>query len=145
MPSTRLSLTTTASDAIRSHAREGVHHDDGPREVCGVLIGERGEETSPHTVTGVRRVANVAADPRTSYELDPEATLEAVESAEAAGDDVVGFYHSHPESPAHPSETDRREATWEGYVYLIVSPAFDELRAWRWTGERFDPLDVEIG
>ncbi|QCJ46316.1 desampylase [Haloprofundus sp. MHR1] len=145
MPSSRLLLSTTATESILSHARDGASHDGGPREVCGVLVGDRGDGTAPDAATDIRRVPNAASEPRARYELDPEATLAAIEAAEAAGDDVVGFYHSHPESRARPSETDRREATWEGYVYLIVSPAYDELRAWRWTGERFDPLDVDIG
>ncbi|WP_224449130.1 desampylase [Haloprofundus salilacus] len=143
MPPTRLLLATAASDAIFSHAREGLRSDGGPREVCGVLCGERTDGDAPNRVTGVRRVPNVAADPRSRYELDPEATLSAIESVEATDDDVVGFYHSHPESRARPSETDRREATWEGYVYLVVSPTRDEMGAWRWTGERFVPLEVE--
>ncbi|WP_224334744.1 desampylase [Haloprofundus halobius] len=156
-PPPRLLLAATARKAIFSHAREGLRADDGPREVCGVLVGERtggradggsdegdgNADGAPDRVTDVRRVPNVAADPRTRYELDPEVTLSAIESVEAAGDDVVGFYHSHPESRARPSATDRREATWEGYVYLVVSPARDELGAWRWTGERFEALDVE--
>ncbi|KTG09454.1 peptidase [Haloprofundus marisrubri] len=142
MPSSHLSLSTAAADSIFSHARDGASGDT-PREVCGVLVGDRGDENTPDTVTGVRRVPNVAADPRTRYELDPETTLEAIESAENAGRDVVGFYHSHPESPARPSETDRKEATWKGYVYLIVSPRNDEIRAWRWSGERFETLGVE--
>lgn len=138
MTSSRLVLPTDVRTALFSHARDGVA--DGRKEVCGVLAGERGAEHD--RVTDARRVTNVADAPRVAYELDPEETLRTVEAIEAAGLDVVGFYHSHPESAARPSETDRAQATWTGHVYCIVSPAEDAIRAWRWTGESFERLDV---
>ncbi len=117
--------------------------------MCGVLIGSRADPDESDAVRDARPVPNVAADPRTHYELDPEATLAEIEAAEAAGDDVVGFYHSHPRGPPEPSDTDRRQATWPGYVYCIVVPGSDEdeefvVRAWRWTGEAFESLTVEV-
>jgi proteasome lid subunit RPN8/RPN11 len=143
-----LVLERSVVDALFEHAREGAA--DGPREVCGVLAGRRTHGGAPlddapaDRATAAHRVPNAAARPRTEYELDPEATLRTIEAIAAAGDDLIGFYHSHPDSPARPSETDRARATWTGYVYLIVSPAEDALRAWRWTGEAFAPLDVRI-
>ena len=135
MTSNSLALTRNVAERLLAHAREGT---DPPREVCGVLVGSEGR------VTDLRRVPNVADDPRTRYELDPEAAMDAIDDAEDAGDSVLGFYHSHPESAAVPSETDRTQATWPGYVYVIVSPRDDEIRAWRWTGAAFDPLDVQV-
>lgn len=134
-----LVLTRAVSDALFAHARAGVARSP-PVEVCGVLAGSR----SPPSVTESHRVSNVAPDPRRRYALDPEATLAVVEAIEAAGDDVVGFYHSHPESPARPSTTDCDEATWTDHVYVILSPAEDDLSAWRWTGEAFESLDVVV-
>ncbi|MFB6107931.1 MAG: desampylase [Haloplanus sp.] len=133
-----LRLTAAVRASLLAHAREG---RDPPREVCGVLAGERGP---PDRVTGTRRVPNAAADQRTRYELDPEAAVAAVDAVESGGDEVVGFYHSHPESAPVPSDTDRAQATWPGYVYLIVAPHAAEIRAYRWTGEAFDRLDVHV-
>jgi proteasome lid subunit RPN8/RPN11 len=137
--SSRLELARGAREAVLSHARAGAATDP-PREVCGVLVGRRG---GVDRVTDVRRVENVASNPRVAYELDPAAAVETVEAVEAAGDDVVGFYHSHPESAPVPSETDRREATWTGYVYLVCHPD-GRLNAFRWTGEAFDELSVTL-
>ncbi|WP_233203891.1 desampylase [Halegenticoccus soli] len=138
-----LTLADGVRGALLRHARQGLR--DGPREVCGVLVGARARERDgADRATDCRRVPNVAANPRTEYELDPAEALAAIEDAEAAGLDVVGFYHSHPESPPVPSETDRDRATWNGYVYLIVAPRTDEVRAWRWTGEAFDPLPIAV-
>jgi proteasome lid subunit RPN8/RPN11 len=145
--SPELRLTGPVRAELLAHARTG-----RPAEVCGVLIGTRGDGADrPDAVSRSRRIDNVAADPRSRYELDPEATLAAIERAEAAGDDLVGFYHTHPRGPAEPSETDRRRATWPGYVYCIVVPEPNgdregsAVRAWRWTGEAFEPLTVAVG
>lgn len=141
----RLLLAPTVRDDLLEHARDGA-----PDEVCGVLAGERRVEGSgesgdaPDRVTASHRVSNVAAMSRARYELDPSETMATIEAVEADGDDVVGFYHSHPQGPAGPSATDRARATWTGYVYAIVLPEDDEVRAWRWTGETFEPLTVEI-
>ncbi|MFB6154368.1 MAG: desampylase [Haloferacaceae archaeon] len=139
-----LVLAASAREELLSHAREG-GRESPPAEVCGVLVGTRDGEGGDR-VRSTRRVSNVADTPRTAYELDPAETMDAVDAVEAAGDDVVGFYHSHPESRARPSATDRERATWTGYVYLIVGlgPDDPEVRAWRWTGSAFDPLSVRV-
>jgi proteasome lid subunit RPN8/RPN11 len=121
-----------------AHAREG-----SPAEVCGVLGGESGERSRADRS---QRVENVATTPRTRYELDPAAQLAAMQTIEADGREVVGFYHSHPEGPAGPSETDAAQATWPGYSYVIVSLAGEapSVRAWRWTGESFEREQVRV-
>lgn len=127
-----LVCSTAVREAVLTHARDG-----HPEEVCGVLGGEHGDEES-HADT-LERVENVAATPRTRYELDPEGHLAAMEAIEAAGREVVGFYHSHPAGPAEPSETDAAQATWAGYSYVVVAlgQAEPSVGAWRWTGEEF--------
>lgn len=128
-----LELGRAAYDAVLDHARA-----DAPREACGALLGYC--EDNRVLVEAVRRVPNVADAPRLTYELDPETTLSVFDEAEATGREVVGFYHSHPAGPAQMSDTDREEASWPGYVYVLASlaarPAL--LDAWAWTGERFE-------
>ena len=124
------------ADAVRgellTHARAGA-----PEEVVGVLAGPDDE-----TVTRVDRATNIAADPRARYELDPVEQAEIIDAVDAAGETVVGFYHSHPRDSPVPSATDERLASWPGYVYLIVSPRESLLRAWRWTGETFERVEL---
>jgi proteasome lid subunit RPN8/RPN11 len=58
--------------------------------------------------------------------------------------EVVGVWHSHPDHPARPSETDRNGA-WEGWSYLILSVTAEgvpDLRSWRLRGEHFEEEDV---
>ena len=131
-----LRVAAAARDAMVAHAREGA-----PEEVVGVLAGER----APDRVTAVERVANAADTPKTRYAIAPADQVAVLDRIEARGDEVVGFYHSHPRGPTGPSATDESRATWAGYVYAIVSLAGDpSLGAWRWTGDRFVPLRVHV-
>lgn len=127
-----LSFSPSAYDALFSHAREGTHE-----EICGVLSGRNS------TVSTVHRVPNVADSPRTRYELDPEKQLEAIERAESEGE-LIGFYHSHPDGPAEPSATDRKQATWPDAYYVIVSVPDETVSAWYWTGKEFTEESVEL-
>lgn len=103
-----------------------------PRETCGLLVGT--------VAGGAARVAEVVAArnlnverARDRYELDPADLLRAEDAARAAGCEVVGVWHSHPDHPARPSETDRA-AAWEGWSYVIAavtSAGVEDLRSWR--------------
>ena len=134
----RLVLAPSVREELASRAREGARYP--PEEVCGVLLGERGNDE--WCATGSRPIPNVADRPRVAYELDPAATVAAIDAIEASDRDVLGFYHSHPEGSSEPSRTDRERASWPGYCYLVVGfpdgpDAAATLGAWRWTGESF--------
>lgn len=110
-------------DEIVAHAREGA-----PQEVCGLLPGRAG------AVARVVRGRNVAGSPLTRYELDPVQQLETFQEMEAAGEDLVAIYHSHPFSAAYPSPVDCELAFYPDSVYVIVSlaePARPKVRGFR--------------
>jgi len=131
-------FTRDAYDSILEHAREGK-----PHEICGVLGGERRDGDA--LVEFTRRVENVSETPRVNYLMEPEEQLEAIDEVEEDSE-VVGFYHSHPEGPESPSETDSDRANWPGHSYVIVSLGPDEpfVGSWEWTGDAFDDEEVEI-
>ena len=124
-----LQLTTQHDEAIRAHAAQ-----DYPHECCGFLVGQVDGET----VMVIRTVpaANLRDDsPRNRFEIDPGDLVKTDRAARAEGLGVVGFYHSHPDAPARPSEFDREHA-WAGYCYVIVSVQAGlprEMRNWRLT------------
>jgi proteasome lid subunit RPN8/RPN11 len=103
-------------EAILAHARTGY-----PYEVCGVLLGPAAE---PGRVDEVRPVENRETEQaRVRYEIDPADLLRIQREARAARQEIVGFYHSHPDHPARPSETDRRmaaEGLSDGVVHVVV-------------------------
>lgn len=113
--------------------------DDAARspgaEICGLLLG-----AGLH-VGEVRACANVAADPRTAFEIDPAALIAAHRAARAGGAALIGHYHSHPGGKPMPSPRDAAAAMGDGAVWLIV--AGPRYAAWRTmhAGE-FEPIDV---
>jgi len=102
----------SAMDAIDEHGTEGY-----PDEICGIMLGAQAD----HVVTEVRRARNIIVErSRDRYEIDPHDHIRIQREADAAGLDIVGYYHSHPDHPAQASRFDTERA-WAGYVYVIVS------------------------
>lgn len=92
------------------------HARSSPREVCGVLVGQRERWQIKSIVAG----RNVHAQPQQHYLIDAATLLHADDLARSTSQEIVGFYHSHPRGAAVPSAHDRRDA-WPGYVYIIVA------------------------
>ena len=82
------------------------------------------------------------ADKPTRFLIDPQDHIDAIRSARQRGLDVIGFYHSHPYSPAAPSEIDRAEASYPDHLYLIVSLKAErpDIRLFRLTEGNFREL-----
>ena len=101
-----------------------------PEECCGFLVGKR--LGAAVRVEAVWATENRATDRTRRYEIAPEALIAAHVRAHQAGAQVVGYYHSHPGSPAIPSTSDRA-AAWPDVSYLIVpleQGAPGPLRSW---------------
>jgi proteasome lid subunit RPN8/RPN11 len=125
-----LTLHTDHENAVRRHAAR-----DYPSECCGILLGNSDDGTKQ--VMEVVPLANLRHDPQRAQELlplaelgresdrnrfliDPLEQLKVEKDARQRGLDVVGYYHSHPDHPARPSEYDRVHA-WPWYSYVVVS------------------------
>jgi proteasome lid subunit RPN8/RPN11 len=97
-----------------------------PNECCGIMIGRDMSDgaCTRRIVERLEPMDNVfdAAQQRRRFAVDPLALMRAEKSAAAEGRLVIGFYHSHPDHPARPSEFDREHA-WPFYSYVIVSIA----------------------
>lgn len=140
----RVVLTPGDLEAIGRHGEASY-----PEECCGFLVGRVGHGSGEGTV--VERlipVANAREDSRHNrFLIHPETVLAAHKEARAAGLDVVGYYHSHPDHPARPSEFDREHA-WPGLSYVIVSVQggrVADARSWRLSDdrERFEEEAIE--
>ena len=105
-------------DELIAHARE-----EAPNECCGYARVSDGQ------VEEVVRGENTRHSPY-GFDLDPQSLLAANElDGNGFG---VAVYHSHPRSPAEPSEQDRNLAQYPHWIYLIVTLIGDgEVRAWR--------------
>jgi len=109
-----------------------------PHETCGLLIGR--QTNGSVEVGDVLQARNLDTDrARDHYVLDPADWARADATARGRGEDIVGIWHSHPDHPARPSETDRA-AAWAGWSYVIVSvtdAGITEMRSWRLNGNEF--------
>jgi len=119
-------LPAALRETIRERASEG-----RPEEICGVLGGAY-EPAGTNRVRSQYPADNVAETPRTRYEIDPEQQLAIFDRLESRGEEIVGFYHSHPRGPDRPSKTDAELATWPDRSYVIVSLEPREIGSWRW-------------
>jgi proteasome lid subunit RPN8/RPN11 len=97
-----------------------------PEESCGVLLGRMAG--GDRTVTRAIPARNLRVDSaRNRYEIGASDLIAAEREARRSGEEIVGFYHSHPDHPARWSRVDLAEAHWLGCSYLITQ--VDEGRA----------------
>jgi len=110
-----LKIGKTEFDEIRGHGEEIY-----PHECCGVLLGQMREDE--RVVTSIARCGNTRTDsPQNRYHIDPRELVRIQRQGRERGEDIVGFYHSHPDHPARWSPTDLAEAHWLGCSYVITS------------------------
>ena len=107
-------------DEIRRHGEETY-----PHECCGVLLGrfdDNGAESVSKSVSHIARCGNTREDsPHNRYQIDPRELIRIQREGRERGEDIVGFYHSHPDHPAQWSPIDLAEAHWFGCSYVITS------------------------
>ena len=137
-----LHLDERLAAAIRTHGAAAY-----PNECCGALLGREVQEE--REVLEVLPLENQRQDSaRNRFSVAPEDVLRAEKMARARGLDVLGWYHSHPDHPALPSEFDRAHA-WPWYSYVIVSVEKGTpgaISSWRLEDSRarfaFEPLTI---
>ena len=132
-----ITLIGAVVDAIRDHGRETY-----PHECCGALIGRAGE------IWETLALPNTTEEgPRRRFLVRPGDYRTAEARATERGAELLGFYHSHPDHPAQPSQYDLDHA-WPSFSYVIVSvrgaePA--EMRSWRLRDDRSQFDEEELG
>ena len=106
-----LTLSRTVHDRMVAHCLVGL-----PEEACGLLGGdlETGEAVTCYPTR------NVAASAKL-YTVDPREHLRADRDAEAAGNAIIGVFHSHTHTEAYPSATDVAQAPDPTWHYVLVS------------------------
>ena len=136
----RLILPVEVEQEIRGHAEVSY-----PHECCGFLIG--GEHEGERLIERVIAAGNQRSDsPKNRYSIAPEDFLRVELQLQGSKQELLGFYHSHPDCPAQPSRYDLEHA-WPWYSYLIgsvVEGAGAELRSWRLEQDRSAFSEEEI-
>jgi proteasome lid subunit RPN8/RPN11 len=110
MPDRRLGLAPAVEDEIRRHGEETY-----PHECCGALVGRGGR------VEATVALPNTTEEgPRRRFLVRPSDYRLAEQRGRELGGELLGFYHSHPDHPARPSQYDLDHA-WPTFAYVIVS------------------------
>jgi proteasome lid subunit RPN8/RPN11 len=122
-------------DDMISHAKEGF-----PLEVCGILGG------IGHVVSDIRRMTNTDAS-NEHFMMDPREQFAVVKDFRAKGITITAIYHSHPETPARPSEEDTKLALTPGVSYVIISlsdSTVPDIRSYKIQSGIVTPEQIEI-
>src|SRR5439155_20012027 len=107
-----LRLPDTVAREIRRHGEETY-----PHECCGALVGRGGR------VTATVPLPNTTEEgPRRRFLVRPSDYRMAESRAKELSGELLGFYHSHPDHPARPSQYDLDHA-WPTFAYIIVAVA----------------------
>ncbi len=143
------------AEKIRAHGVETY-----PHECCGALLGRDSNavldgDRVADALQPTRKILQIFPlvnrrddSPRNRFSVTAEDVLAAEKAAREQRLEVVGWYHSHPDHPARPSEYDRDHA-WPWYSYIIVSVqngAPQNMTSWRLNDDRsgFSPEEIEI-
>jgi proteasome lid subunit RPN8/RPN11 len=112
-----LRIVRSAYQALREHSLA-----EFPNECCGVLLGSL--DLSGRLLTAAVACRNVSAEShRSRYEISPKELVQVQRAARDRNEEILGFYHSHPNHPALWSPTDLEQAYWFGFSYVITSVA----------------------
>jgi proteasome lid subunit RPN8/RPN11 len=130
-----LKIPASIHDDLIAHAREGF-----PLEVCGILGG------TVETVSAIYRMTNTDAS-NEHFTMAPAEQFKVVKDLRARGLSMLAIYHSHPETPARPSQEDIRLALTPDVSYVIVSladPERPDVRSFKINNGSSKPEDVFI-
>ena len=111
-----LRVDSAVEQEIRRHGEETY-----PHECCGALVGRPG-----HATVTVALPNTTEEGPRRRFLVRPSDYRLSEQRAQELGGELLGFYHSHPDHPARPSQYDLDHA-WPTFAYIIVAVAGDGL------------------
>lgn len=117
-----------------AHAKTGL-----PEEVCGYLAGTGREATRQFKLTNIDHSNE-------HFSFDPKEQFQVVREARKAGLEILANYHSHPETPARPSQEDIRLAFDPNISYVIVSLAAElpDVKAFRIQNGEVEKEEIQI-
>jgi proteasome lid subunit RPN8/RPN11 len=143
---TAFRLPRAVYDTVRAHGEEAY-----PNECCGALLGR--PTMDGWRIDAAMRATNASVEsPQSHFEIAPDELVRIACDARGRGLEIAGFYHSHPDHPAHWSATDLADAHWLGCCYVIVQVVRGQaastnaflLAGTREQDKHFEPQTVEI-
>ncbi|KQO17703.1 Mov34/MPN/PAD-1 family protein [Paenibacillus sp. Leaf72] len=140
MKSQLLHITTQAYDRLIASCLEAL-----PREACGILTGEQ----DIGKIIDVAAISNVHPSPSAAFAFAPDDWVKAYYRMQKSRQSLLGFFHSHPTSPPHPSTADELGIHTDDLLlsYWIISlqqPLQPEIQAYCYMNGCFQPAQWAI-
>jgi proteasome lid subunit RPN8/RPN11 len=119
-----------------------------PEECCGLLFGKFEGDSNRKRVSRSKKMENTfeKQERYRRYKIEPMSYMDSENEAFSEGEDIVGIYHSHPNSPAKPSLFDVENA-WPSFSYVIIEVRDSktiETRSWVLKKDRTEFLPEKI-
>lgn len=129
-----LKIPQTIHDALIAHAQR-----DFPLEACGILGGTDGVVSLHYPMVNTDQSNE-------HFMMEPKEQFSVIRDLRAKGVTMQAIYHSHPETPARPSEEDIKLALTPGVSYVIVSlaEAQPDVKSYRIEGGVVTPEPIKI-
>lgn len=129
-------------DVIKKQGEEGY-----PFEICGFMIGKMNYDTEVREVFEVIQVENQNKERANDrFDISPKDYVKVESYADSRGLQIVGIYHSHPDHPDRPSQTDLMYAL-EDMSYIILSVKngkAESFRSWYLKDKKFEEEEVKV-
>jgi len=111
------------------------------KEICGLIGGKNGIPCHCYPVD------NIAEHPERQFLLDPKQQIATMAKLRERNEDLFAIYHSHPNAPAIPSQSDINMASYPDALYLIISlntKGVLELRCFKFKNDTFTQLPLVL-
>ena len=95
-----------------------------PYESCAILVGNETDEN--WTVKELVLTENTAKS-EVTFTISPDKEFEVDQKAKESNMEIVCIFHSHPESEAYPSETDKKFMRVNPFPWIIYSGKTNEM------------------
>jgi len=116
-----------------------------PVEACGIIAGIIDEDAGKYFSTKVYLMENTKNSPE-HYLMEPEEQFDVFKDMRKNELDFISVFHSHPHSPARPSQEDIEMANYNEAIYLIISlqQEQEDFRAYFIQNEQPQEIEVEV-
>ena len=131
----KLILTEDQKEILSNHAKQ-----ENPNESCAILFGKETQEAT--FVEKIFLTQNIEHSP-VNFTISAEQRLEADKIEKESDLKIIGIFHSHPNSEAYPSDTDKKFMGLNPGVWVIFSGISKDFKAYILENE-IKEIQIEI-
>jgi len=131
----QITLPRSLINQLLTHAQSG-----NENEICGFI------SSIHNTAVKTYPINNIAPQANKRFEMEPQAQINAIKNMREQGEELFAIYHSHPTSPAAPSQVDIEEFSYPDALSLIISldtQGVLEIRAYRMMNDHAIEVAIE--